>query len=284
MRRAFKILASAAVLGALFTQAAMAQSSVSPKEIRERTTVVIDFRELKDNGNQLFGSPELGQPYSRLGLVLPSQIIDTSANLGPNLPFAVKSTGVSTVDNSNYQSIAFTTPQKVVGFTVRSQKATQIIITALDVDGQVVDTQRLPASEESQFVGFIREKADVSVIRVVAPHATIGDALESPTFISGIAFSLFGESETESLNQVGDLGLAGVVGSPGSGVSQSAVASAGNNGFGAAGFGGAGAGGNSRNPGNRNPNLPPAIIPEPAALALAGIPAAALLLRRRRSV
>jgi uncharacterized protein (TIGR03382 family) len=37
-----------------------------------------------------------------------------------------------------------------------------------------------------------------------------------------------------------------------------------------------------RSLGNRNPNLPPAIIPEPAFAAMVGLPAVALLLRRRR--
>ncbi len=284
MRQAFHVLAATALISSGVSAAALGQSTVSAEEVAKRTTVIVDFRELKEKANKVFGSADLGQPYSKMGLVFPSQAVDITANLSPTLPYAIRSTGVSTVDNANYQSIAFTTPQKVLGFTVRSQRATQIVVTVLDADGQVLDTQVLLASEESQFVGFIRPSADMTVVRVVAPHATIGDALASPTFISGISFSMFADGETESTRLSGDLGLAGAVGAPGNGVSQSAVAFAGNSGFGVGGAGGAGAGGGGRNPGNRNPNLPPAIIPEPAGVAVLAIPAAAMLLRRRRPV
>lgn len=251
-----------------------------PSVIAERTTVLINFSELRDKDDLLFGSPQVGQPYAKLGLVLPSQKLVADANLTPELPVAVQATGVSTINNASYQSLAFTQPQRIVGFTVSSPKATQIIVTALDRKGEVLDVVLLPPSQEAQFVGFMRDEADITVIRVVAPHATMGDALESPTMISGIALS-GGKSEEENEALAADLGVGSAVGAFGVGIGQGASASVSNSGFGAGGRGGSAGSDGGRNPGNRNPNLPPALLPEPAALGLLA-PLAVLTLRRRR--
>lgn len=261
----------------------------NPNQIKAPTTVV-NFDELKDKHEMAFGSPELGQPYSQLGLVLPSQQVDVKANLAPNQMVGVRSTGVSTIDNSNYQSVAFTHPQRIVAMTVRSAKASQIQVTALDRNGVVVDKATLDASEKSQYVGFVMDDPKITVVRLVANHGSMADALSSPTVVSGITFTANPDGDKIDSGLAGaiagtsDLGLASAVGAPGAGGVGGAMASlGGGGGFGASGGAGAGNNGGGRNPGNRNPNLPPAIIPEPSTFAPLGLLGGAYILRRRRT-
>lgn len=292
--RTNKLLLTTAVLSAalsvvagVFTpRLASAAPITSPDEIKGRSKVVIFFEELKEKDKEVFGSSAVGQPYSKLGLVLPSQMIDASAFVTPEQAVAIRSTGVSQVDNSTFQSLAFTEPKKAVGFSIKSPKATSIVVTAMDKTGKVIGETQLGPSEDSRFVGFAFDAPIISVVRVVAPHATMGDALTSPTMITGITFNAFGEGETEdgtSLAGALDFGSGGGVGVVNVGNS-SAMASLSGSGFGGGG-GGTGSGFNpGRNPGNRNPNLPPSVIPEPAALTAGLIGAALLLGRRRQSV
>lgn len=273
------------VVGALSPGIASAASITSPDEIKGRSKVVIFFEELKEKDNEVFGSSVVGQPYSKLGLVLPSQMIDADAFVTPEQAVAIRSTGVSQVDNSTFQSLAFTEPKKAVGFSVKSPKATSILVTAMDKTGKVIGETQLGPSEESRFVGFAFDAPDISVVRIVAPHATMGDALTSPTLITGITFNAFGEGDSNdgtSLAGALDFGSGSGVGIVNAGNS-SAMASLGGGGFGGRGGGGSSGFNPGRNPGNRNPNLPPSVIPEPAALAVGFFGAAMLLGRRRQS-
>ncbi|MFN4242130.1 MAG: hypothetical protein ACK4PI_02725 [Tepidisphaerales bacterium] len=271
----------AAVAAAGVAAWASAKPTSDPNEISKVATAFVNFHELKDKDGLLFGSPAVGQPYAKLGLVLPSQQVDANANLGPDLPVAIRNTGVSTINNANYQSLAFTRPQRAVGFTVFSPKATQIIVSALNRNGEVLDTVLLPPSSEPQFVGFLRDEADIAMIRVIAPHATLGDAVDAPTMISGIALSGFSNDEADEQTEP-EISLSTTVGALGVGATgRGATVALGNAGFGGGGSGSGVGASFGRNPGNRNPNLPPAIIPEPAALGLLA-PAGLLMLRRRR--
>jgi hypothetical protein len=278
MKQAIAKLMTAVAMFAPAVASAMPITSMDQMEGKSKTTIF--FQELLSKDGKVFGTPELGQPYSRLGLVLPSQMVDARANMIQDQPVAVKSTGISTIDNANYQTLAFTSPRAAVGFSVLSAKATSIIVTALDKDGNTVEQITMPASTETRFVGFAFKEAVISAVRVVAPHETMGDAIASPTLITGITFvsTLDGPiSDTVGFGSLSDTGLAQAVGAPGAGSSGDAFASAGG-GFG--GGGGAGRSASPRNPGNRNPNLPPTVIPEPQMLA-AGIMGAAFFLRRR---
>ncbi len=258
--------------------------------ITRPNTMVITFQEMKDKINQSFGSLDVGQPYSKLGLVLPSQVITSIPEL--RVPgkeaIVVKSSTLSRVDNANLQSISFVSPQKNVGFTVKDVLATSIVITALDTVGNTVDSVTLPPSKDARFVGFKREQPDIVLIRIVAAHATIGDALQSPTFIGDVTFSPpfgslgDGDPENRELGLVpSDIGL-------GSSVSL-AVGAVGPAGgayitYGGDATGGSQSGSNlndNRAPGNRNPNAPPTIIPEPAMVSAAGAFLAGLVGRRR---
>lgn len=249
-----------------------------------KPVTTINFTELVHRDKAVFGSPELGQPYSKLGLVLPSQIVDTSANMSPTETVGIKSTGISTVDNSNYQSLAFTTPQRIVAFKVRNERARAIIVTALDKTGNVLDQVVIDDARQAKFVGFMLDMPSITVVRVVSTHASIGDAIESPTYVTGVTFTLGdGEGPTDLADgpDVGDFGLATAVGNTGGMASALAMLGRGPAGFGAAGTGNAG-NSSSRNPGNRNPNLPPAVIPEPTTILTVGILGSACFLRRRR--
>ena len=109
--------------------------------------------------------------------------------------------------------------------------------------------------------------------------------MESPTLIGEVVFGTDTDDKTKKELSESDLSFASAVGIAGSGgVGDGASASAGGRGFGGGGGGGGSGAGQpsfARNPGNRNPNLPPSVIPEPATLGL--LPAAVLLLRRRRA-
>lgn len=284
MRQLTCLTALAAIALAVVSVSAKPISSVDEIKSLGAPTHTVNFAELVKRDKAVFGSPELGQPYSKLGLVLPSQIVDATANLAPDQIVGIKSTGVSTIDNSNYQSIAFTTPQKVVAFNVRNAKAKSIIITALDKVGNVVDQTVVDNASETKFVGFMVDAATITVIRVVATHASIADAIDSPTFVSGITFSVSnGSGDTDVAGTaVGDYGLAQAVGVTSG--APNGLAFAGNSaaGFGASGGGGAGNPGFGRNLGNRNPNLPPAIIPEPGTMLGTALLASTYFLRRRR--
>lgn len=271
----------AAVASAVGVGSAVAKPTSDPNEITRLATAFVNFHELKEKDGLLFGSPAVGQPYAQLGLVLPSQQVDANVSLGPDMPVAVRSTGISTVNNATYQSLAFTRPQRAVGFTVFSPKATQIIVSALNGSGEVLDTVLLPPSSEPQFVGFLRDSADISMIRVIAPHATMGDAVDAPTLISGIALSGVSNDEADEQTEL-ELSLSSTVGALGVNVGgRSAAVSLGNAGFGGSGRGSGTGSDFGRNPGNRNPNLPPAIIPEPALLGVMA-PLGLLAMRRRR--
>lgn len=286
MRRITAILAAVSAVAFVAVGRASAKVVTSADDIKGNNTV-INFSELKSKDKKTFGSPEVGQPYAPLGLVLPSQMIDASANLAPDQQVAIRSTGISTVDNSNYQSVAFTKPQKLVAFTVRSEKATSITVTALDKNGNVLDEAVLPASTQAQFVGFRFDEAKITVVRVVAPHATMADAIASPTMVSGIAFNAMAEDLAAGGPGAGtsDLGYASAAIVIGGGPAGNALAFAGGGGgFGAGGGGGASNQGAGRNPGNRNPNLPPAVIPEPTTVLGAGLAALVMVGGRRRSV
>lgn len=254
------------------------------------TTVTVNFEELKSKDKEVFGSEKVGQPYAQLGLVLPSQMIDAEANLGPKQMVGISSTGFSRVDNSNHQSIAFTQPQKLVAFTVKSEKATSILVTALDRNGVVLEQTMLSASPEARFIGFIFPDPKITVVRVVAQHATMADALSSPTLISGISFASLGDDGTASGVAGGpgsggttlDIGLASAVGATGGNASAVALAGTYGGNFGASGSGSAANTGAGRNVGNRNPNLPPSVIPEPMTLGVAGLTGTLMLTKRRR--
>lgn len=292
MRRLTKLSITAAAGLAAAATIANAKVISSMDEVKVSTTQ-INFEEMRLKDTMTFGSPEVGQPYSTLGLVLPSQVIDANVMAGEKTKVGIKSTGVSTVDNSNYQSIAFTRPQRVVGFMVRSERATSIRVTAMDSKGKVLDEVELKASSEAQFVGFMMRDPSITVVRVVAPHATMADALASPTVITDVAFAAIvedGASDGVDGGQANggftsDFGLARAVGSTGPNLSAIALASGGVSGSGASAGVGTGA---ARNPGNQNPNLPesnlsqtPVFIPEPAT-ALIGLPALVMLSLRRR--
>jgi hypothetical protein len=124
----------------------------------------------------------------------------------------------------------------------------------------------------------------ITVVRVVAPHATMADALSDPTIITDVTFAaLSEEGSTDGVagaqGYTSDFGLASAVGSTGANLS--ALALNGGGGVSGAGASSSSNSGAGRNPGNRNPNLPPQSIPEPATL-LIGAPAMALLSVRRR--
>jgi hypothetical protein len=265
-----------------------AKPITSPDQLTKSAgnTVTIDFKELRGKDKLVFGSPEIGQPYAQLGLVLPSQMIDAPVKNNPSQAVSVHSTGISTIDNSSYQSIAFTHPQRFVGFTVKSPKATSVVVTALDKNGRTLDEVILSDAKDPKFIGFAQDSAEITVIRVVAPHATMGDAQTSPTSISGITFaSLASEESTNGAVSIGsetggDYGLARAVGSPGASGSL-AYNGAGAGDAGVDGSGSAGTNTAGRNPGNRNPNLPPATIPEPAGYVGASMLAVVALRRRR---
>lgn len=265
-----------------------ARTLTSPDEVKG-AAVFVNFDELRTKDKAVFGSSTLGQPYSQLGLILPSQMVDVNANMGPSLTVGVVSTGVSTADNSTYQSIAFTKPQRLAAFTVRSPKAKTIHVAAYDNEGRLLDQTFLDGTPEAQFVGFNFDSPKITVIRVVAPHSSMADALDAPTQISGITFSSRSEDQTgDSIDSVlggSDLGLASASGIGGTGGGGAFASVNGGGSFGGGGGGGAGSGSGIGAVGARNPNLPPAIIPEPTSFALLGGPAVVLLgMRRRRTI
>lgn len=282
--RKLKVLLAAASAALALASHVTAKPITSPNDITVSTTQV-NFEELKSKDNKAFGSAEVGQPYSTMGLVLPSQVIDANVVVGEKQKVGIKSTGVSTVDNASYQSVAFTRPQRVVAFAVKSERATTIRVTAMDRKGTVLDEVEIKPSSEPQFVGFMYKDPQITVVRVVAPHATMADALSDPTVITDVTFAaLAEESGTDGVagaqGYTSDFGLAQAVGSTGANLSAMAMAGGGG-GVSGAGASSASNGGAGRNPGNRNPNLPPQSIPEPATL-LIGAPAMALLSVRRR--
>lgn len=282
-------LLSALVACATSSAASWALQVTSADELGKKTlnAITVDFHELKGKDKQVFGSPEIGQPYSTLGLVLPSQMIHAPADMKDGDHVTIESTGISRVNNASYQSLAFTRPQKIVGFTVQSPKATSVVITALDKNGRTLDETILVDAREAKYVGFVLKSAEITVVRIVAPHASAMDAESDPTTVTGVTFSVTGEGDAaetaaDGLGMGGDYGQARAVDAPGIGAGALAYAGAG----GDAGVGGSGNGGNNnfgRNPGNRNPNLPPTTIPEPAEVSLLSAGVVAALRRRPRA-
>jgi hypothetical protein len=295
-RHGLKLIGARGLVAGLLVAAAAGSAEAMPvfdvDPITRPNTMVITFQEVKEKLNKSFGSPDVGQPYAKLGLVLPSQVIATVPEL--RVPgkeaVVVRSTGMSTVDNANYQSISFASPQKNVGFSVKDVLATSIVITAMDAQGNVVETVNLGPSKDARFVGFKREQPDIVLIRVVAAHATIGDAINSPTFIGDITFAAPFDSGAEGDDQT-KLGLSPSDVGLGSSVSL-AVGTVGPAGGAYINYGGDATGGsqssgnlnNNSAPGNRNPNAPPTIIPEPAMVSAAGALVAGLIGQRRRRV
>lgn len=282
-----KTLTRLAVVAALAAAASQAGAKpiASIEDINVKSMFKVNFNEVKNKDNAAFGSFDVGQPYARIGLVLPSQTIDARANLSKDSTVAIRATRLQESDHSSYQSMGFTHPQKYVAFSVKSEKATSVIVTALDKDGNELERQILPPSADARFVGFARPDSDITVVRVVAPHATQGDAMESPTLVSDVIFATEQKEKSKDDVPVADVATAGAVAEASGGGGGSAVAST--DGYSAyqAAFTDLDLGNQvpqTRNPGNRNPNLPPTVIPEPAG-AVAFVPAALLLLRRRRA-
>ena len=265
--------------------------------IKSMTTVTFTEQRLDDN--KTLGS--LGQPFESMGLVLPDQAVAGSANLaGFSGGAAIRSRSISSVDNSNNQMLSFIYAQKAVGFSVFDNRATQIVVTALDRDGKELESITLPHADKPRYVGFVRPQEEITQVRISAPHASMDDAIASPTLVDDVTFAMPFSLETSSL-----LGSAyksddiegGILGSH---VGHDAMAFANNPPLDS--VGGTGGGDTSShttgNPKKGAPNspqlvvdpaLPPELttltntqVPEPAMAGLAGVIGIAILLRRRR--
>jgi hypothetical protein len=257
--------------------------------IKSMTTVTFTEQRLDDN--KTLGS--LGQPFESMGLVLPDQAVAGSANLaGFSGGAAIRSRSISSVDNSNNQTLSFIYAQQAVGFSVFDKRATEIVVTALDRNGNELESITLPHADKPRYIGFVRPREEIMQVRISAPHASMDDAIASPTLVDDVTFAMPFSLQTSGLmgspNKSDDID-GGIIGSH---AGHDALAFASNPPLDS--VGGTGGGTSTHTTGipkQGAPNSPQLVVdppyltntqvPEPATAGLAGVIGLAMLLRRR---
>lgn len=184
----------------------MATPITSVNQLSGLQTNTITFNDLTGLNDEQFGAV-VGQPYSGLGLTLDSTVREGANIASVSGSIAAESSIISFFGFVNQQSLHFSTGQRGVGFYVQDSLATSFSINAFNASNTLLETLTLSASSSASYVGFLRQTADISHIRISAPHSSFNNASSSRTFVDDITFGSAAKVPEPSVLLLSGIGL-----------------------------------------------------------------------------
>ena len=162
----------------------------TPDALTFFNVTTVDFENIASHDGEDFGF-QVGQPYANIGLSLLSAVVSSRANLNSSSGgVGVQSAAIYDAGYRNSISCHFSVPQKAVGFFYRDVRATSFHVLAYSADSSLLEEGAFQVG--AGYAGFIRKRADIDWIQIMAPHDTIADAIESRAFIDDLSFATTG--------------------------------------------------------------------------------------------
>jgi len=163
-------------------------SSISkPSELDPFACTTVSFEDIGSLDGEEFGF-KARQPYMNLGLTFHAALVTAKAQLSSaSGGVAVRSATIYVPGLQNSLSFRFATPQRAVGFYYRDTRATSLTVRALDALENPLEEATFPAGEG--YAGFVRERADIVSIQMLAPHPSFDAADQSRTYLDDLSFA-----------------------------------------------------------------------------------------------
>lgn len=169
-------------------ESAFASFITSSSAFSGLSTTTVTFEDLTGVIGQQFGFGA-GQPYTGLGLTMGPEFVSINDIGSVSGNISAESSTVYSVLNDNYQHFLFSTPEMAVGFFYQDLTATSITFTALNSQRILEEFTLTGGPGVKGYAGFLRSSADITEIRISAPHVTAQDAFASRLYTDDISFA-----------------------------------------------------------------------------------------------